>query len=376
MSVEDFRTSKPQTRDLSQYFDSLADWVHTHIEPLGKSRLTRLEPTSEGANGFVGESFIIEVEHDDGGAAQKKKRYLLKRKPTGYRYFPDHDFAAEYLTQEFLSNSKLAVAEFIGYDTGSDVLGSPFYIIAFVEGNPTPDKPSQYHSGWLKESSADMQRAVCRAGVRAMAMLHSKTIEELGLSFLKRAVDGQTDLDWELAKWDRFSDVAWLDDKPLAVAREARQWLEDNKPAADYSVISWGDARPGNMLFDAGQCNAIIDWDMVGANQPEKDLGYWLHMDLNFQRFAENLGDSELPGWPSRTEMVDIYQEALGRDIDCKRLRYHRIFSGWQSVCMFSRFNRTLNKENYHQFVNEEVGPPLQALREGLDLADQPGDVN
>jgi aminoglycoside phosphotransferase (APT) family kinase protein len=365
---------KPQTRDLAPYFGAMSQWVSRRLGQDEPVLMTNLEPTPASANGMVGESFILEVVH---GRGKRKQRYLLKRKPTQHIYFPDHDFEAEFRVQEAIAKIALApVACIRGYESDTSILGSPFYLIDFVAGRPVPDRPDYYVEGWLAELPPEDQRAVGASGLRALAQLHSKPLNEAGANFLSRNKGGKQ-IDWDLDYWDRFSAVSWADG-PMAHVPEGRAWLESHKPGTENLVISWGDSRPGNIMFRGTDCVAIIDWDMASAGDPEKDLGYWLAMDLQFERVAEEMGGSRLTGWPSRREMVDIYEQAAGKPVDRKKLRYYRIFAAYQIACMYSRYHvmrRDLDDETRRKVLNDK-SPPIDLIREELAAAHLPGCAN
>jgi aminoglycoside phosphotransferase (APT) family kinase protein len=371
---EEIYGEKPQTRDLAQYFGAVSQWISRRLGQHEPVVMTALEPTPASANGFAGESFILEVVR---GRGNRKQRYLLKRKPTQHVYFPDHDFEAEFRTQEAIAKTALApVACVRGYESDTSILGSPFYLIDFVAGRPVPDRPLYYIDGWLAELSSNDQRAVGVSGLRALAQLHSKPLNEAGANFLSRNKGGKQ-IDWDLAYWDRFSAVSWANG-PMARVPEGRAWLESHKPDTENLVISWGDSRPGNIMFKGTDCVAIIDWDMASAGDPEKDLGYWLAMDLQFERVAEDMGGSCLTGWPSRREMVDIYEQAAGTPVDRKKLRYYRIFAAYQIACMYSRYivmRRDLDEETRRRFLNDK-SPPIDLIREELEAAHLPGCAN
>ncbi len=373
MADRDPYGDKPQTRDLSQYFDAMRAWVSDRLGENEPARMVDLQPTPPGANGFAGESFLLDVAYGKSGA-ERSARYLLKRKPTRHQYFPEHDFAAEYRAQEVVGRARLApVAQVKGYQESADVLGSPFYLISFVKGRPVPDFPNYFRAGWLAECTPEHQCAVSAAGLTALAQLHAKPIEAIGASFLQRGKAG-AQLDWDLGLWDRFAAVSWKD-APLGRVSEGRVWLEQNKPNEGPLVISWGDSRPGNMMFDGTRCAAIIDWDMVSSGDPEKDLGYLLAMDLQAERTADQSGGSLLKGWPTRGEMVDIYEKAAGKAVDRKKLRYHRIFAAYQIACMYARYLNTrkdLDEATRPQYLNDKA-PPLDLIREELEAAHLPG---
>jgi aminoglycoside phosphotransferase (APT) family kinase protein len=374
MSEPTFHGDKPQTRDLSQYFAGMSEWVSQRLGGEDPARMSSLEPTPASANGFAGESFILEVVRGR-DTRERTERYLLKRKPTQHRYFPDHDFDAEYRVQALLAkDGRVPMAPVIAYEPGPEILGSPFYLLGFVDGRPLPDQPFYYEGGWLMELPAADQRAICVAGLTALAAVHAVPLMQSGAGFLHRAKAGGKQIDWDLAYWDRFGAASWTDG-PIARVGEGREWLERNKPDTENLVISWGDSRPGNMMFNGTRAIAVIDWDMASSGDPEKDLGYWLAMDLSYQRFSERGGGLHLTGWPSRKEMVEIYEQAAGKPVDRKKLRYHRIFAGYQIACMFARYvtmRKDLDASQRAQFLNS-AAPPIDLIREELDAAHLPG---
>jgi len=94
--------------------------------------------------------------------------------------------------------------------------------------------------------------------------------------------------------------------------QEAYCWLEREFPGERDVGLSWGDARPGNMIFADFKCAAVTDWEAVALGPPELDLGWW----LMFDRFAhEGAGAARLEGDPTREEQRAIYARQTGREV-------------------------------------------------------------
>jgi hypothetical protein len=53
-------------------------------------------------------------------------------------------------------------------------------------------------------------------------------------------------------------------------------WPDDG----DLIELCWGDARPGNQMFDGPELLAIFDWEMVSLGNAESDLGWWLFVGI------------------------------------------------------------------------------------------------
>ncbi len=365
VSEQEIYQKKPQLRDLAEYTERLAVWVSQKIGEPGQYRLLSTGPMSPDANGFAGETFVVNLATAESDAL----RCILKRKPTKHLYFLEHDFDGEARIQSAIEG-RVPVAPVLAYEPSSAVLESPFYLMEYVEGTPTGDHPSYYRDSWLSELSSEGQYGICASGLRSLARLHSLEISEIGAGFLRRAPTHIGQHNYNLDVWRRFSDAAWCGERPSWIA-ESERWLRENARSPVRIVVSWGDARPGNILFRHQDCAALIDWDMVGAAAPEQDLGYWLAMDYQFQLDAEQTGGSCLTGWPDRRTMVEIYEAAAGRTVDYDALAYYRVFAAYKIANMFARFlslQPGLDAPTRAAMATD-ASPPIAVLHKELDAA-------
>jgi aminoglycoside phosphotransferase (APT) family kinase protein len=106
-------------------------------------------------------------------------------------------------------------------------------------------------------------------------------------------------------------------DLRLPVIEQALKWLADRKPSnPGPTVINWGDARPGNVLFDGLTPTAVLDWEMVNVGPAGIDVGWLIFMHQFFQSLADVF---EMPGFPEFCQTEDIinaYEGAGGRHIE------------------------------------------------------------
>jgi len=86
-----------------------------------------------------------------------------------------------------------------------------------------------------------------------------------------------------------------------------------------------GDYRLDNAVFagdDPGRMLAVLDWEMSTLGDPLADLGllmvYWYQREETLVwRAAQHLpSPTRLPGFPSRTEMVQGYITRTGADVE------------------------------------------------------------
>lgn len=317
---------KGQDRDLSRHGDRFATWCASKFE--GKELLD-LHPMPQDANGRAGEMFVFSLNDDS--------RFVLRRKATGsYLQHLDQDFESEYLVQRELRKHNLPVCNTYFYEEDTSIVGSPFYIMEHIDGQVPPDEPSFHHSGWVTELSADEQAALCRNSLTALAQVHQLNPHELSLGRLfERARPGFTHNDWLVSHWRRYHEWS-RGDAPYPLVTEALDWLATNRIPNEPLSISWGDSRPGNTIYRGAECVALIDWDIVHLAAPEKDLAWWLTLDLVS---VQRAGNKRLPGWLSVDEMIAAYEEAKGQAINRDRLRYYTVYTG-MAVALF--IDRTL----------------------------------
>ncbi len=98
-------------------------------------------------------------------------------------------------------------------------------------------------------------------------------------------------------------------------ARLERLWPADEGPA----VLSWGDARVGNIIYQGFAPAAVLDWEMAAIGPRELDLGWLIFLHRFFQDLTEGSGLPGLPDFLERGQVAAQYAEASGhtpRDLD------------------------------------------------------------
>ena len=210
-----------------------------------------------------------------------------------------------------------------GYEPGTDLLGAPFYVMGFVDGDVPKDNPVYTSEGFYVDAApAERYRAI-DDGLAVLAHLHAIDPRAAGLDWLTGGRD--PGLDRQFGIFRRYADEL-LAGRSHPVLAHALAWLERESVAEGPAVLLWGDARPGNMIFRDFRCVAANDWEGAALGPSELDLGWW----LMFDRFAHE--DSALPrleGEPSREEQIARYELHAGR-------RVHDVF--WHEVFAAARF--------------------------------------
>jgi aminoglycoside phosphotransferase (APT) family kinase protein len=267
-------------------------------------------PLKRPPGGQSNETAIFEASWTD-GPERRQERLVLRLQPQGQQMFLNADVLAEgALLRDIRRLSSVPVPEVLAMEDDPDVLGRPFVVMSFVAGHVPGGRPSIHRDPWLEALSPGERRQVLVNGLGVLGSVH-------GVEWRAMRPFRSTGLDaslGELAEW--FGWAARGRSYPLIEAAISR--LTASRPRnAGTDVLLWGDARPGNIIFaDDLSVAAALDWEMASVGPPEADLGWWLMMD-EFARVGAE-GDM-LEGFPSRTEIIEIFEHASGRragDVD------------------------------------------------------------
>jgi aminoglycoside phosphotransferase (APT) family kinase protein len=232
------------------------------------------------------------------------KPVVLRRKPPGHLLPSAHAVEREYQVMTALRGSGVAVPKTHLLCEDASVIGTPFFIMEYVDGHPMTDAT-------LPDRSPEDRRAIYRSMIEVLARLHTVDWRAAGLAdygkpgnYVARQVHRWT------AQY-RASETERIDAMDRLI-----EWLPAHIPAEDAAAIVHGDYRPGNLLLHATEPRiaAVIDWELSTIGHPLVDLG---HHVLLFRTGPEDFGafaDRARPaGVPSEEEHLETYCRTTGR---------------------------------------------------------------
>lgn len=139
----------------------------------------------------------------------------------------------------------------------------------------------------------------------------------------------------QAARWafNYWREIWVLDEgEPRPIVTLAEQWLLDNLPDCDDLVLTHGDYRTGNYLFDeaTGQVTAMLDWELAHIGDYHEDLAWAL-----MQSFGtwEN-GEFRAGDLIGREEFIAEYERRSGRTVNRATLHYYDVMSSWKCYIM------------------------------------------
>jgi aminoglycoside phosphotransferase (APT) family kinase protein len=237
--------------------------------------------------------------------------FVLRRPPFGNTVKTAHDMRREFDVISRLSTVYAPAPKPLLFCDDESIIGSEFYLMERRRGLIIRGKsPAEL------ETSESLQRNVCNSFISNLATLHSLDYAAAGLcdlghpdGYCRRQVDG----------WTKRYFAAKTDEWPAL--EDAIAWLGANVPAESGASLVHNDYKFDNVMLDSDdltRITAVLDWEMVTVGDPLMDLGttlgYWmsradgeqmLNMPFNPRVLMENV---------SRSELVEMYCRASGRD--------------------------------------------------------------
>jgi len=326
------------SRDEQQTVAQLQRWLG-EVAGLDGVTVDRLEiPASTG---FSNETILFDATWTDDDGTRGVHHLVARIAPQTYTVFLEANFETQFRVMEALAeHTDVPVPRMLWFEPDPSWFGSPFWIMARVDGIAPADAPHYSIEGWLRDASPDEQAAVWWNGIAALAAVHGLDWRALGLDRLDDPERGEPALEQQLTYY--AESLAWAEQgTPHAGARAALEWLQAHRPASSSEsvTITWGDARLANQMFRDGEVVAVLDWEMVALGDPRIDLGWWLFCDEVLTRSA---GQERLPGFPSQEETVARWEELTGRD--GSELHWFLVFAGLRFTVVMLRLGSLLHE--------------------------------
>ena len=259
--------------------------------------------------------------------------------------FPSYDLSEQYHVMEAVgAHSDIPVPTLLGLEADPSLLGVQFYIMEFTPGRIPTDMPPYNMDGWMMHETTEPQRAdMWNAAVDTMARYHQLDYKTLG--YADKIPAGTTPLQQQLNYWQEYDDWA-MEGTRHEIGSAALQWLQDNQPEDEPTILCWGDSRIGNIIFSESldSVAAVLDWEMAVIGNPVQDIAWFNYIDSTF---ADGLGMPRLPGLPSYEDTVARWEQASG--YSAKDYDYYLIHAGMRYCLILSRIMLATGQEDQVQ---------------------------
>ena len=290
-----------EPRDLraEDAFDTVAlhAWLSARVDGLGDPPLVR-----QFCGGASNLTYLLQYADRD---------LVLRRPPVGAKAASAHDMRREYRVQDSLRPHYPYVPRMVAFCDDASVLGSDFYVMERLRGTILRGKLPSGMS--LSEQQA---AALGRHAVDSLVALHQVDAAAAGLGDLGRGVGY---VGRQVAGWSQRCRQARTDDVPDFASIIA--WLDRHQPQDVRNCLIHNDFRLDNLILDGDlQVVGVLDWEMATLGDPLLDLGgalaYWVQADDDEMMLLSKRQPTDLPGMPTRAEVVERYAAATGLAVD------------------------------------------------------------
>jgi aminoglycoside phosphotransferase (APT) family kinase protein len=257
-----------------------------------------------------------------GGQARK---YVLRMDPRGA--ITETDRGREYQILK-LVQGRIPAPLPVWLDPDGTHFGQPAVIMEFVGGVTKPSGAAMKVSGLGTLLGDPLRGRLSGQFLDALVTLHGidwRTADLPGYA----APDGdpQQAARWSLNYWLALWDLDKVEDQPIVSL--AAKWLQDNLPDCTELVLTHGDYRTGNYLFDedSARITAVLDWELARVGDFHEDLGWVLMQVFGTVDTDGVFRANDLFG---REDFITAYERASGRTVNRRTLHYYELLSSFK----------------------------------------------
>jgi aminoglycoside phosphotransferase (APT) family kinase protein len=237
-----------------------------------------------------------------------RNRWVLRRPPLGHVLETAHDMGREHRLLAALSPTDVPVPRPLLL-AGPDVIGAPFYLMTFADGQVLRDRPQ------LERLDDAAATALATELVDVLARLHRLDPGRVGLGDLGRPAGY---LERQLRRWGRQLESSHSRDLPELTRLAER--LAMRIPDSQSAAIVHGDYRLDNVVVDPvlGHIVAVLDWEMATLGDPLTDLASTLVWWDGMRGLDSPVAavPADVSGYPGGDHLLAAYARQSGLDLE------------------------------------------------------------
>lgn len=323
------------SRDPGALRDRLEAWLVGRLPDAEDVRVG--EVTSPASNGMSSETLLFDASWRDADGEHRSDLVARVEPDTvDTPVFPVYDLASQFRIISLVGErTRVPVPTMRWLETDPGPLGATFFVMDRVDGRVPPDIPPYTMDGWVLAASEAERATLERATVEALAELHTLNPTNADVAFLEFDAPGATHLRRHVEAQRAYYE--WVrNGRTHPIIDEAFAWLEDHWPADEGdTVVSWGDSRIGNIMYDGFVPAAVLDWEMAGLAPRGLDVGWMIFLHVFFQEITEQLELPGLPGFMHRDRVRSTYEAAAGAPLT--NLEFFEVYAALRHAVVMTR---------------------------------------
>lgn len=299
-------------------------------------------------------------------------RWVLRRPPLSHVLPTAHDMRREFTVQRALAGTGVPVPRMIAYCDDESVIGSPFYVMEFVDGE-VPSDSATFEAHFDQSARAVVSRRL----IEVLVEIHSVNFVAVGLEgfgkpdgYMKRQVS-------------RFVDqLRRSKTRELPVLDELATRLEVAVPQSSRTSIVHGDYRLDNTIVSpSGDIAAVLDWELSTLGDPLADLGmlsmYWADPGDDLFTGAPGVESSlitALPGFMRRADALEYYASLSGCSME--NIAFYETFAHFKLAVILEGINkRFIDGGTVGEGFDKVAEMVVKVADRGKEIADASGSL-
>jgi aminoglycoside phosphotransferase (APT) family kinase protein len=307
----------PWRRDLDEVGPAVEQWAKAKLGPDA-----HVSAASSPGNGMSSETVLFEMTVDG-----ETERYAarLAPMPDVYPVFPEYDIELQAKCMNLVrARTDVPVPDVRWVELDPQWLGTPFLVMRRVDGDSPPDIPPYVFGGWVADAPGETRAAMQTRTLEALVKLHQLTPANADLAFLTRPAHGQTALQQQVGYQRWYYDWA-REGLSYPLIDATFTWLDEHWPEEGETVLNWGDARVGNILYRDFAPIAVLDWEMATVGPREVDLAWMIFLHEFFHDMAVGFGLPGMTDFMQRDSVIAEYERLSGHDV--RDLEWFEVFA-------------------------------------------------
>ncbi|WP_280294062.1 phosphotransferase family protein [Nocardia abscessus] len=326
-------------RDLDALTGDLARWLDTKVSADELPRVSELSRPQSG--GMSSTSILFDAEWRAGGRTERGS-FVARMAPEAgsFPVFETYDLATQYQVMAGVAAATdVPLPGLCWLETDAKPLGTPFFVMRRIDGRVPTDNPPYVFVGWLFDASPAERLRLTHNTVEVIAKIHG--IPDPAALFPMLSGPGES-LRRHVAAQRSWYRWALADDGfEIPLIERSFAWLDEHWPAdSGPDVLSWGDARPGNVIYRDFDPVAVLDWEMAALGPRELDLGWMIFIHRFFQDLATRFGQPGLPDFLRRDDVVTRYEALTGHSV--RDLDFYIVYAALRHAIVMARVKRRM----------------------------------
>ncbi|MRH90011.1 phosphotransferase [Nocardia sp. SYP-A9097] len=323
-------------RDLDALTADLTRWLASKVDADTPPDIVSL---TRPAGGMSSTTLLFDAEWTVSGEPMSDS-FVARIAPedSSFPVFEKYDLATQYaVIAGVAAATEVPLPQLCWLENDETVLGSPFFVMRRANGRVPEDNPPYVFLGWIFDATLAERAAMTRNIVDVISAVHA--IENPDEKFPMLAGEGSAlRRHFEAQKaWYEWALAG--DGIRIPLLERTFDHLEANWPTeTGPDVLTWGDARPGNIIFDGFDPVAVLDWEMAAIGPRELDIAWLIHFHRFFQDIAVRFDQPGLPDYLRRGDVERLYEEFSG--YTPQQMDWHLTYAALRNGIVMARIKR------------------------------------